>query len=83
MVREPQWRVRVTALSSGIVGVADAAASDIFIEQPDPAFVGEDYRRPFMSFISTYKSVLAAGLIGAVASTVSAKPKKFEEVNDR
>lgn len=30
MVREPQWRVRVTALSSGVVGVADAAASDIF-----------------------------------------------------
>jgi hypothetical protein len=30
MVREPQWRVRVTALSSDIVGVADAVASDIF-----------------------------------------------------
>jgi len=53
-----------------------------FIEQPDPAFVGEDYRRPFMSFISPFTSVLAAGLIGVVVSTVSAKPKKFEEVND-
>ena len=53
-----------------------------FIEQPDPALVGEDYRRPFMSCSSTYKTVLAAGLIGVVASTVSAKPKKFEEVND-
>lgn len=31
MVREPQWRVRVTALSSDIVGVADAAASDILL----------------------------------------------------
>jgi hypothetical protein len=30
MVREPQWRVGVTALSSDVLVVADAAASDIF-----------------------------------------------------
>ncbi len=82
MVREPQWRVRVTAHSSDVDGVADAAASDIFIEQPDPALVGEDNRRSFMSCISEHKSILVAGLIGVIASTVSAKPKKFEEVND-
>ncbi|MEE2912273.1 MAG: zinc-dependent metalloprotease [Planctomycetota bacterium] len=35
-----------------------------------------------MSFVSDHKSLIAAGLIGVFASAVSAKPKKFEEVND-
>jgi hypothetical protein len=36
MVREPQWRVRVTALFSDDVGVDDAATSNFFIGQHLP-----------------------------------------------
>ena len=35
-----------------------------------------------MSLFAEYKTTFVAGLIGVIASTASAKPKKFDEVNE-